>query len=632
MGTVDAGVLGEVDPAGLINMDGCRWSLDWWVGAEDRWHHPGMESTVRQGPLGGSPVRETALRVPGGEVVQRVGGVQASAGEWAGPGLVVEVENLTAVPVALAIVVRPWRLDEPGTLGEVALDGAGGTSGAVVGVDGRPAALLDRMPSRVVHGATAEVAARLAAGEDAGPRIGESWIAGGDGDLEVAFVVPLAHTATVRVLVPAPGPRTRRGRGGPVPALPWTAPALAAVTNGWSVHGGSDPRLVAPLDAWSDLVDWSAHMLRLAGPGEVTRALDPAAVQPAGPDSGIRLVAVAEALAGLDAAGLNDSVAGALVSAQRFSGAVEPADRSDATPALLWAAGAVLRSALGPLRADDLVGPVAKAIRYLSKRSSRAAAGLDGVDGLRVAAALRSVAGGLAAVGQPEVAQDALVLAARLGEPAVPAPDATLPGGTGSTSTFALARADRDALAVGSTRGIEHLVERVPLRRVEGVADADDRPRLGFDVAELAETRCTLLDAMVTDGPRGPVLLPVWPPEWNGRSVEAHDVPTAWGTVSFALRWHGRHPALLWEVTPWVGTNEGRAAPSVQAPGLDPGFAGAEWSGEALLGDGQDRVGGSRGDSRRGESAQSASGQSASRQSGSGQGDSGPVGEGDSFG
>ena len=66
--------------------------------------------------------------------------------------------------------------------------------------------------------------------------------------------------------------------------------------------------------------------------------------------------------------------------------------------------------------------------------------------------------------------------------------------------------------------------------------------------------------------------------------MEAHGVRTAWGDVSFALRWHGSRPALLWEVVPRGLNGEAAgSAPVVTAPALDPGFRGTQWSGEALL-------------------------------------------------
>ncbi|MFM7064044.1 MAG: hypothetical protein ACKO04_11215, partial [Actinomycetes bacterium] len=48
VGTVDDGTVAHVDRAGMVQLVGRSWSLDWWVGAEDRWHHPAREAPVRQ--------------------------------------------------------------------------------------------------------------------------------------------------------------------------------------------------------------------------------------------------------------------------------------------------------------------------------------------------------------------------------------------------------------------------------------------------------------------------------------------------------------------------------------------------------------------------------------------------------
>ena len=71
-----------------------------------------------------------------------------------------------------------------------------------------------------------------------------------------------------------------------------------------------------------------------------------------------------------------------------------------------------------------------------------------------------------------------------------------------------------------------------------------------------------------------------WPTAWLGQPVEVHDVPTRIGKVSWAVRWHGERPALLWDV---VSHDPAGVAPSVTVPGLDTAFAATEWSGEALL-------------------------------------------------
>jgi hypothetical protein len=72
--------------------------LRWWVAAEDRWHDPEVEVTVRQRLLEGVPVVETSLRVPTGDVVHR-----AFAVAYDTDGLiVVDVENQSKLAVAVA--------------------------------------------------------------------------------------------------------------------------------------------------------------------------------------------------------------------------------------------------------------------------------------------------------------------------------------------------------------------------------------------------------------------------------------------------------------------------------------------------------------------------------------------------
>jgi hypothetical protein len=65
------------------------------------------------------------------------------------------------------------------------------------------------------------------------------------------------------------------------------------------------------------------------------------------------------------------------------------------------------------------------------------------------------------------------------------------------------------------------------------------------------------------------------PPSWRGRSVEAHGlVAGASSTLSFALRWHGEHPAVIWEV-------EGDPV-ALSAPAVHAAWRTDERSGEAL--------------------------------------------------
>ncbi len=67
------------------------------------------------------------------------------------------------------------------------------------------------------------------------------------------------------------------------------------------------------------------------------------------------------------------------------------------------------------------------------------------------------------------------------------------------------------------------------------------------------------------------------PDDWRGRSLDVRDAPTRSGLVSYSVRWHGEHPALLWEV------REARGPVVLRAPGLDPAWSTTEHSGEVLL-------------------------------------------------
>lgn len=81
-------------------------ALDWFVAADDRWHRPAEESTLRQQRVSDSAVVRTRLRVPTGDVVHTVYTVAAGF-------TIVEVLNESTMPVAVAFTRSDVRSERP---------------------------------------------------------------------------------------------------------------------------------------------------------------------------------------------------------------------------------------------------------------------------------------------------------------------------------------------------------------------------------------------------------------------------------------------------------------------------------------------------------------------------------------
>ena len=82
--------------------------LDWWVAAEDRWHTPSREPSLRQRLVDGMPVVETSVRVPGGDVVQTSFAVAGHGGL-----LVMQLDNRSPAAVAVALSRRDLLASRP---------------------------------------------------------------------------------------------------------------------------------------------------------------------------------------------------------------------------------------------------------------------------------------------------------------------------------------------------------------------------------------------------------------------------------------------------------------------------------------------------------------------------------------
>ena len=594
-----------VDPRGLVTttvVDApSSWSLDWWIGADDRWHTPSTEAGVRQRLVGAAPVVETLVRVPGGDAVHRAYAIHAAAESPFGrPYAVVEIENRSPVPFAVALAVVPTHPLGAGRVHQVALDGT------TLVVDGRPAVLLAKPPSRAAA-AAGDVASVVLGG---GAPDGFEPLEAPEGDAEAAVVYPLPHTAVLRVVLPlgpdpAPGrSRTRRERAGgsaapstPSSAQPAALPSAEQVAKGWEVQTRRGLRLELPDPAVQDAVEAGRRFLLLAHGGEDLATW---------PAPTLGWVEAASVLGALDRYGFHDEVGqvlAALPERQALDGSlVGPDGRAAANGAALVAVAEHWRLTGETDLVELLVGPLAKAAHWLEKRRAprRGPTRLSADDLGWAETGLRGIAGALEAAGQPEVAADcrrfaAAAAADRAGQvgggdprrqvelsgPAVIDPEAHAglhPGRTLELATLELTESDpvayerlRWVLGVASPTGV--WPEVVHPRTGGGSRGAGHHLATGADVLTFVRR------LLVRDHSVGLALCSVLPVPWWGQGLEVHEAPTRWGVLSFALRWHGERPALLWE----LDRRDPTTPFELSVPGIDPTWRSTEARGEALL-------------------------------------------------
>ena len=217
---------GEVDARGSVQPGAGDWTLDWWVGASDRWHQASQEAAVRQSDAGAGAVVETRMKVPDGDAVQRVWAVAAGGGPAVA---VVEVGNDAATAFAAALVINA-----PGSALSV------GQAGIAVG--GQTVLAWDRPPATAAVGGDAVEAVFSA---ETSTSAGTPRLEGKGRDV-AALVWPLPHTARLAV-------SASLSRGTPPP--PSDLPDADAVVRGWQAHLDRGARIEVPDEGLARRID-----------------------------------------------------------------------------------------------------------------------------------------------------------------------------------------------------------------------------------------------------------------------------------------------------------------------------------------------------------------------------------------
>lgn len=395
-------------------------------------------------------------------------------------------------------------------------------------IDGRPAVMLPRAPSEAGASPETDILAAVRGGEPLkwdGPVSGSSATA--------VCLFPLPHGSTLRFVVVSPSVVVDSSRFD-VAALPDSA----AVSRGWTAAVDTAGRYRFPDDG--------VH--RLAGAARARLIVEADGL-------GDRVVTGAEGagivLRGLAAGGHATECLPVLATfAQSFPTRLvgSPSGAADILAGIAAGAAVVDSSEL----TDALLEPAAQ----LAKLIERSGHGPSRFTAYSALAALAAQAG------QAEAVADLV------------------------------GRADAVAPPKSSPPTLDELTACAQAAAPAGRWQSADNPatgqRGGADDAGMAARFWLLARRMLLEETESAVvgggvhveLLAGFPTAWRGGTVEVHGAPVADHRLSYAIRWHGHRPALLWEVTAGRST----PPPVLRCRSLDPDWVGDELSGETLLG------------------------------------------------
>lgn len=556
LGSLDGPGEPIVDEAGIVQVAPGAPSVEWWIAGDDRWYVPAREKTVRQSLHHNTPVVETRMRIKGGDVCLRTFAVTVPTATGVRDVVVAEVENTSGVPCGVAFAVRPTGVVGTAPVRRIALEGG------VVRADGAPVLVLPRAPAgSLAGGATDEgIVDRVVRGEATAPTFDPVDCA--LGGAEAVVVVPLAHRNVFRVVLPVPAPG-----GGTDPeaaTFPDALPAADNVARGWRAQVRhlarvrvADPRLQAVCDAAAPWLSATTnHPLAPVGRSAWDATVAPrwrhvAATAGALDRLGLHersgmLLARAAALVsedpGGDASWLVEAFAAHLVRTRdaRFAGAV--AEVCARIVAAVEAGGVPI----GPWRRNRVLAAAATVFAEADEPAAAAAA--------------------LHAVGEATDVGD------RAGD--------ELTGGRCAEALLA-----QELLAAGRGAAgwavLDRFLDEVASTGVWAGDPGDDAAP--HDVGVSAAVVALALDLFAAGAGRQMRCIAHVPDPWTGTALEADRIATPVGGVSYAVRWHGDRPALLWECRP-VASDASGADLEVTAPGLDATWRGSGLSGEALLG------------------------------------------------
>ncbi len=541
LGILGSGEIITIDPFGNLSwMNQNNQRVNWGVGADDRWHFAENEKSVRQTLDEDGIMSETRMRVPGGDIVQRVDVIPVGTESAA----LLEFENNTPVPVAVAVILENY--------GQIEIDG---TTASLKSLQ-----VVNASKQIALCCSSDSIQALQTSIENGIPQPPQSTqkLTGKN----TALIFPLPHATKLRLLVSSEGLTE-------LPKLE-QCPSFKEITNGWRKHLSVGMQISIPENRTLNAINASRRHL-LIGSGQ---PIESEFWVKENPEEVVPLSAAALFQWGHLQAGKN-----LLLQCMELSNpGLFRRKVSRKTLFTLWAWGSYLRFDSDNRMAEILLPWVQETLQVLfatlpSKRKlKRRELSLE-------IAALQSAVEILQASGETKLATDVSkeldLLRNSINVSSATKPlDRALLENKNTLEQFIIALQDRQTISDPSTTITSVINGADPTGSFKNNSRSQDP--MSSALFLLLSRNAFVMEQNLSDGQNLILLNQGFLSNWIGASIEIENAPINGGKLGFAIRWHGAAPALLWAAST-------DAEITLRSPRIDEDWFTNDLKGETLL-------------------------------------------------
>ena len=541
LGILGSGEIITIDPFGNISwLNSNNQRVNWGVGADDRWHFAENEKSVRQTLDEDGIMSETRMRVPGGDIVQRVDVIPVGTESAA----LLEFENNTPVPVAVAVILENY--------GQIEVDGTTASLKSLQVVNASKQIALCCSSDSIQALQTS-----IENGIPQPPQSTQKLT-----DKNTALIFPLPHATKLRLLVSSEGLTE-------LPKLE-QCPSFKEITNGWRKHLSVGMQISIPENRTLNAINASRRHL-LIGSGQ---PVESEFWVKENPEEVVPLSAAALFQWGHLQEGKN-----LLLQCMELSNpGLFRRKVSRKTLFTLWAWGSYLRFDSDNRMAEILLPWVQETLQVLfatlpSKRKlKRRELSLE-------IAALQSAIEILQASGETKLATDVSkeldLLRNSINVSSATKPlDRALLGNKNTLEQFIIALQDRQTISDPSTTITSVINGADPTGSFKNNSRSQDP--MSSALFLLLSRNAFVMEQNLSDGQNLILLNQGFLSNWIGASIEIENAPINGGKLGFAIRWHGAAPALLWAAST-------DAEITLRSPRIDEDWFTNDLKGETLL-------------------------------------------------